>query len=111
MIRGFIRELEHEAAYYKDRLQPLSWSHPQIKSPPVFRQDFKGRARHPGMLPKGQERGPLSPRDPFAWVLEIFKSVRNMRTWLSALQFDLGKTPIPRAAVQRFRRFFSWGLV
>jgi hypothetical protein len=30
----------------------------------------------------------------FARILEVFKRVRNARTWLSALLFDLGNTPL-----------------
>jgi hypothetical protein len=30
----------------------------------------------------------------FAGILEIFKGVRNARTWLSALLFDLGNMPL-----------------
>jgi hypothetical protein len=46
-----------------------------------------------GVLPKGSERGPLSPRVPFCQCLEFLKGVYNARTWLSALRFDLGNTP------------------
>jgi hypothetical protein len=52
-----------------------------------------------GVLPKGSERGPLSPHVPFGRCFGVLTGLRNARTWLSALLFDLGNTP-PRCTLR-----------